>query len=87
MQRNCGVGWEMHETTWPDCRAAAASKLGRHSDAVSDADKAVESDPDFAKAYLRRATAHRSLKDFEAAVRDFEKVTSLLRVWTQPTSF
>lgn len=59
----------------PSChRAAAASKLGWHEKARTDAEQAVQFDPDFAKAYLRRATAHSALGDFEAAVRDFEKV-------------
>ena len=58
------------------CRAAAASKLGRHEEAAGDATKAIEFDPDFAKAYLRRAAAHSAMKDFEAAIRDYEKVTT-----------
>ena len=56
-------------------RAAAASKLGRHAEARTDATTAVEYDPDFTKAYLRRATAHSAMKDFEAALRDFEKAS------------
>ena len=59
----------------PPCyRSAAAFKLQRHADALADAEKAIELDPDFVKAYLRRATAHSSLEDHEAALRDYEKV-------------
>lgn len=63
-------------------RAAAASKLGRHADARTDASTAVEYDPDFTKAYLRRGTAHSAMKDFEAAVRDFEKASLFLQLRT-----
>ena len=59
----------------PSCyRSAAAFKLQRHADALADAEKAIEFDPDFVKAYLRRATAHSSLEAYEAAIRDYEKV-------------
>ena len=58
----------------PCCRSAAASKLHRPADALADAEKAIEIDPEFAKAYLRRATAHGLLEKYEDAVRDYEKV-------------
>jgi hypothetical protein len=36
-------------------RAAAAAKLGRHEDALADAELAIELDSSYAKAYVRRA--------------------------------
>lgn len=33
--------------------------LGMHSDAISDCNQAIQKDPDFSKAYLRRARAYR----------------------------
>ena len=36
-------------------RAAAAAKLGRHDDALADAELAIELDSSYAKAYVRRA--------------------------------
>jgi hypothetical protein len=33
--------------------------LGMHSDAVQDCNQAIQKDPDFAKAFLRRARAYR----------------------------
>ena len=49
-------------------------KLGKHQDALKDAELAVEADPDFVKGFLRRAGAHMALHNFEAAQQDFEKV-------------
>lgn len=40
-------------------RAAAHMSLGMHADAVGDCNQAILKDPDFAKAYLRRARAYR----------------------------
>ena len=56
------------------CRAAAYLKLGNAEGALKDAEAATELDPDYAKAFLRRASAHQALEHFEDAVRDFEKV-------------
>ena len=36
-------------------RAAAAAKLGRHEDALADAEQAIQLDASYAKAYVRRA--------------------------------
>lgn len=36
-------------------RAAAAAKLGRHQDALVDAEEAIQLDASYAKAYVRRA--------------------------------
>jgi len=48
-------------------------KLGRHADALADAQAAVAADGGYAKGYLRRALAHQALGGLEDAVRDFEK--------------
>ena len=40
-------------------RAAAHMSLGMYADAVGDCNQAVLRDPDFAKAYLRRARAYK----------------------------
>lgn len=40
-------------------RAAAHMSLGMHTDAVTDCHHAIQKDPDFSKAYLRRARAYR----------------------------
>lgn len=50
-------------------------KLRNLDAALKDAECAVELDPQYAKAYLRRASAHQALEHFEEAVKDFEKVT------------
>lgn len=54
-------------------RAAACMKLGRHADALADAQAAVGADGGYAKGYLRRALAHQALGGLEDAVRDLEK--------------
>ena len=57
--------------------AAACMKLGRHADALADAETAVAAEASYAKGYLRRALAHQALgglDSLEQAVRDFEKV-------------
>lgn len=40
-------------------RAAAAAKLGRHEDALADAEHAIQLDASYAKAYVRRAQVGR----------------------------
>ena len=49
--------------------------MGRHQDALADSESAVKCDPTFVKGYLRRAAANEALKNWEDAVRDYEKVT------------
>jgi len=43
-------------------RALALQKLGRHEDALADAERCIKLKPDFVKAYLRAATSLRALK-------------------------
>lgn len=57
------------------CRAAVHLKLKNPEAALKDAECAVELDPQYAKAFLRRASAHQALEHFEEAVKDFEQVT------------
>jgi len=58
-------------------RAAAAAKLGRHAEAVSDCDAALELEPENVKALLRRAAAQGALGEHEQAVRDAEKAAAV----------
>ena len=51
-------------------------KLGKHKEALSDAELAIDADPDFVKGFLRRAGANMALENFEAAQNDYEKVTT-----------
>lgn len=57
------------------CRAAAYLKLGNAEAALKDAEAAAELDAGYAKAYLRRGSAHQALEHFEEAVKDFEKAS------------
>lgn len=58
------------------CRAAVHLKLRNPEAALKDAECAVELDPQYAKAFLRRASAHQALEHYEEAVKDFEQVIS-----------
>ncbi|BDA47764.1 DnaJ homolog subfamily C member 7 [Coccomyxa sp. Obi] len=58
-------------------RSATCAKMGRHQDALSDAEEAIKCDATFVKGYLRRAAAHEALKNWEDAVRDYEKVQGM----------
>ena len=62
-------------------RAAAWSKLGRHSDAFEDASLAISACETWAKGYIRRGAAGVAMADLEhlqGAVRDFSKACELL---------
>merc|ERR1711963_163001 len=55
-------------------RATVAAKLKRTSESIADCDKALELDPSYTKALLRRAKSYMETEQFEEAVRDYEKV-------------
>jgi len=54
-------------------RAAAHMSLGMFSDAVQDCNQAIQRDPDFAKAFLRRARAFRTMNKYAECIRDYKK--------------
>lgn len=54
-------------------RAAASMRLHLYSDAVSDCHQSLARDPQYARAYLRRARAQRQLNHFAASIRDYKK--------------
>ncbi|KII93702.1 hypothetical protein PLICRDRAFT_401962 [Plicaturopsis crispa FD-325 SS-3] len=54
-------------------RAAAFSSKGDHLSAVGDAEKAIEVDPSFSKAYHRLGHAQYSLSDYTAAASAFRR--------------
>merc|ERR1712122_147879 len=55
-------------------RATVAAKLKRTPESIADCDKALELDPSYTKALLRRAKSYMETEQFEEAVRDYEKV-------------
>jgi len=57
-------------------RAATLMSLGLFSDAVQDCHHAIQKDPDFSKAYLRRARAYRSLNKQAECTRDYRRYLS-----------
>jgi tetratricopeptide (TPR) repeat protein len=54
-------------------RAAAYSKLGKNQQALDDCTRALDLDPTYLKALLRRAQIYMTLENYEDAVRDYEK--------------
>ncbi|WWC94299.1 hypothetical protein V866_001141 [Kwoniella sp. B9012] len=53
-------------------RAAAWGGLGKHEKAIEDAEKALDLDPNFSKAYSRLGHAHFSTGDYLSAVKAYE---------------
>jgi len=52
-------------------------KLKKWSEALSDCDQTIALDPKNLKAYLRRASCHTNLAEYEEAVRDYEKAVQM----------
>jgi len=49
----------------------AEVKLKKYQEALNDCNKAIELNPEYAKAYLRRGDIKMELKDFDGATRDY----------------
>ncbi|XP_014259984.1 dnaJ homolog subfamily C member 7 isoform X2 [Cimex lectularius] len=58
-------------------RATVSSKLGRLNEAIADCTAALALDPDYLKALLRRAKCYMDLQQFEEAVQDYKKATTM----------
>ena len=53
-------------------RCAAYIKLMEPTQALKDADKCLELDPKFVKAYARKGTCHHLMKEYHKAMKSFE---------------
>merc|ERR1711872_421936 len=60
-------------------RATVASKLKKTAESISDCDRALDLDPNYTKALLRRAKCYMETEQYEEAVRDYEKVMKVDR--------
>lgn len=58
-------------------RAACCSELGRHDEAVEDCTRALEFDPKYVKALLRRIKAYESLDKLEECLADMDAALAL----------
>ncbi|MCL7021669.1 hypothetical protein MKW94_018825 [Papaver nudicaule] len=58
-------------------RAACFSNLGRYEETVKECDRALELNPAYMKALIRRAEAREKLEHFEEAVIDMKKIVEL----------
>lgn len=68
-------------------RSFAACKLEQFGQALSDANKAIELDPLYIKAYYRRAAAYMALNKHKLALDDFKKVEQLQVQLNNPDKF
>ena len=55
-------------------RATVAAKQRKSEECIKDCDRALELDPGYTKALLRRAKCYMESEQYEEAVRDYEKV-------------
>jgi len=60
-------------------RATVASKLKKTAESIADCDRALDLDPNYTKALLRRAKTYMETEQYEEAVRDYEKVMKVDR--------
>ncbi|CAN6293120.1 unnamed protein product [Urochloa humidicola] len=58
-------------------RAVCFLRLGKHDEAVKESTKALELNPSYLKALLRRAEAHEKLEHYDEAIADMKKVIEL----------
>ncbi|WOL15800.1 tetratricopeptide repeat protein 1 [Canna indica] len=58
-------------------RAVCFLKLNRYKDTVTECTKALELNPSYAKALVRRAEAHEKLENYDEAIADMKKVIDL----------
>ncbi|XP_066587513.1 dnaJ homolog subfamily C member 7 [Prorops nasuta] len=58
-------------------KALTAAKLGRLNESVTECTEALKINEGYLKALIRRATSYLELKEYEDAVRDFEKVCEM----------
>ena len=54
-------------------RAIAYSKMEEEKQALMDVNQAIELNPDYGKAYVKRGDINLALGNFEESVRDFER--------------
>lgn len=58
-------------------RAICYLKLGKYEDTIKECTKALELNPSYIKALLRRAEAHEKLEHFEEAIADMKRILEL----------
>jgi len=58
-------------------RALCYLKLGNYEESIKDSTKALELNPNYVKALLRRGEAHEKLEHFEEAIADLKQVLEL----------
>ncbi|CAH8387279.1 unnamed protein product [Eruca vesicaria subsp. sativa] len=58
-------------------RAICYLKLGKYAEAIKECTKAIELNPSYTKALVRRAEAHEKLEHFEEALTDLKKLLEL----------
>ncbi|KAA8517163.1 hypothetical protein F0562_017456 [Nyssa sinensis] len=64
-------------------RAAAHQALGQIADAIADCSLAIALDGNYSKAVSRRATLHETIRDYEQAASDLQRLISVLEKQSQ----
>lgn len=72
--QTCPLAYNKERSILYANRAAAKAKLLEKEPAISDCTKAVELNPDYVKAYVRRAQLYEETEKFDEALEDFKKV-------------
>ncbi|KAJ3682300.1 hypothetical protein LUZ60_014873 [Juncus effusus] len=58
-------------------RAICFSKLGKYDETIKECTRALELNPSYIKALLRRGEAHEKLEHYDEAIADMKKITEL----------
>lgn len=72
--QTCPLAYSKERSILYANRAAAKSKLLEREDAISDCAKAIELNPSYVKAYVRRAQMYEETEKFDEALEDYKKV-------------
>lgn len=73
----CPVSFESDRSILYSNRAASKSKTNNLLSAVDDCSKAVELDPKYVRAYLRRAKLYKELNKLDECLADYKKVLEI----------
>lgn len=72
--QTCPLAYNKERSILYANRAAAKSKLLEKEPAISDCAKAIELNPSYVKAYVRRAQLYEETEKFDEALEDYKKV-------------
>lgn len=74
--RTCSLAYNKERSILYANRAAAKSKSLEKTSAIEDCTKAIELNPDYVKAYIRRAQLYEETEKLDEALEDYKKILS-----------